>query len=58
MTVSTRRRVGVRSLPAVLRLTRAARRALEDVEQLNATVRLEILRTDAPNRVLTVPVRL
>lgn len=46
------------SLPAVLRLSRAARRALADVEHLTATVRLEILRTDAPNRVLTVPVRL
>ncbi len=44
-----------KSLPAVLRLTRAARRALADVEHLEATVRLEILRTDAPNRVLAVP---
>ena len=47
-----------RSLPVDLRLTRAARRALADVEHLKATVRLEILRTDAPNRVLTVPVSL
>jgi hypothetical protein len=45
-------------LPAVLRLSRAARRALAEVEHLNASVRLEILGTDAPNRVLTVPVRL
>lgn len=47
-----------KSLPAVLRLSRAARKALAGVEHLNASVRLEILRTDAPNRVLTVPVRL
>jgi hypothetical protein len=47
-----------KSLPAVLRLSRAARRALADVEHLNASVRLEILGTDAPNRVLTIPVRL
>lgn len=47
-----------RSLPVDLRLTRAARRALANTEHLNATVRLEILRTDAPNRVLTVPVSL
>lgn len=47
-----------KSLPAVLRLTRAARRALADVEHLRAVARLEILRTDAPNRVLTVPVSL
>ena len=47
-----------KSLPVDLRLTRAASRALADVDHLEATVRLEILRTDAPNRVLTVPVRL
>jgi hypothetical protein len=47
-----------RSLPVDLRLTRAARRALADTEHLKATVRLEILRSDAPNRVLTVPVSL
>ena len=47
-----------KSLPAVLRLSGAARRALADAEHLKATVRLEILRTDAPNRVLTVPVSL
>ena len=47
-----------KSLPVDLRLTRAARRALADVESLKATVRLEILRSDAPNRVLTVPVKL
>ena len=47
-----------KSLPAVLRLTGAARRALADVEHLRGIVRLEILRTDAPNRVLKVPVRL
>ena len=47
-----------RSLPVDLRLTRSASRALADVDHLEATVRLEILRTDAPNRVLTVPVSL
>lgn len=47
-----------KSLPAVIRLSGAARRALADTEHLKATVRLEILRTDAPNRVLTVPVSL
>ena len=47
-----------KSLPAVVRLSGAARRALADAEHLKAAVRLEILRTDAPNRVLTVPVSL
>ena len=47
-----------KSLPAVIRLSGAARRALADTEHLKATVRLEILRTDAPNRVLTIPVSL
>lgn len=47
-----------RSLPVDLRLTRAARRALVDVDRLDATIRLEILRSDAPNRVLRVPVSL
>ena len=47
-----------RSLPVDLRLTRSASRALADVDHLEATVRLEILRTDAPNRVLMVPVSL
>jgi hypothetical protein len=47
-----------KALPAVLRLSSAARRALADVEHLNATVRLEILNSDAPNRVLTVLVSL
>ena len=47
-----------KSLPAVVRLTGAARRALADVEHLRGIVRLEILRTDAPNRVLKVLVRL
>ena len=44
--------------PAVIRLTAAARRALAGVAQLRATVRLEILRSDAPNRVLIVPIKL
>lgn len=43
---------------AVIRLTPAARRRMLDVQHLRVTVRLEILRSDAPNRVLTVPVRL
>ena len=43
---------------AVIRLTPAARRRLLDVRHLRVTVRLEILRSDAPNRVLTVPVTL
>jgi len=37
----------------VIRLSRATRRALAGVERLAATVRLEILRSKAPNRVLT-----
>jgi hypothetical protein len=47
-----------KALPAVLRVSRAARAALAGEEHLKATVRLEILHSDAPNRVLTVPVEL
>jgi hypothetical protein len=43
---------------AVIRLTAAARRALAGVGHVTVTVRLEILRSDAPNRVLSVPVTL
>jgi hypothetical protein len=44
--------------PAVVRLTAAAERALRDETGLSATVRLELLGTKAPNRVLNVSVRL
>jgi hypothetical protein len=43
---------------AVIRLTPAARRALAGVRHVRVTLRLEILRSDAPNRLLIVPVRL
>jgi hypothetical protein len=44
--------------PAAIRLSRAARRALDGETGLTAKVRATILHSDAPNRVLTVPVRL
>jgi hypothetical protein len=44
--------------PAAIRLTGAARRALSGETGLTAKVRATILHSDAPNRVLTVPVRL
>jgi hypothetical protein len=44
--------------PAAIRLTAAARRALRGETQLTARVRATILHSDAPNRVLTVPVTL
>lgn len=43
---------------AVIRLTPAARLALAGVGHIRLSLRLEILRSDAPNRVLIVPVRL
>jgi hypothetical protein len=43
---------------AVIRLTPAARRALAGVRHVRVMLRLEILRSDAPNRVLIVPIRL
>jgi hypothetical protein len=43
---------------AVIRVTLAARRALAKVRHIRVTLRLEILRSDAPNRVLIVPIRL
>ena len=46
------------SLQAVIRLTRAARNALEGVESLRATVRLTLPRSTSPDKVLTVPVSL
>ncbi|HET9507863.1 MAG TPA: hypothetical protein VFO81_07955 [Gaiellaceae bacterium] len=45
-------------LRAVIRLSAGARRALAGVDEARATVRLEILRSDAPNRVLAVHVSL
>jgi hypothetical protein len=45
-------------LPATIRLTSAARRALGGEESLSAVLRLTLQKTDAPNRVLTVPVEL
>ena len=45
-------------LPAAVRLTADAKRALEGETGLSATLRLTLLKTKAPNRVLTVPVRL
>lgn len=46
------------SLPAVITLSGEARRALRGVDDVTTTVRLELLRTSAPNRVLTVRVPL
>lgn len=45
-------------LRAVVRLSRAVRRALAGIESLRTTVRVQILRSDAPNRVLVKPVTL
>jgi hypothetical protein len=45
-------------LPAVIRLTAAARRKLAGQDRLSSVVRLTLLKTDAPNRVLNVPVNL
>jgi hypothetical protein len=44
--------------PAAIRLNRAAARALHDADGLTAKVRATILHSDAPNRVLTIPVEL
>jgi hypothetical protein len=46
------------SLPAVIRLTGKAGRRLDGVASVRAVVRLTLLKTDAPNRVLLVPVTL
>jgi hypothetical protein len=46
------------SLPATIRLTSAARRALAGQTSLSAFLRVRLLGSDAPNRVLTVPVEL
>ena len=45
-------------LPAVVRLTRRAKRALEGETSLDATVRLELRRSKSPDRFLSVPVSL
>ena len=45
-------------LPATIRLTPSARRALAGEAALRATVRVTILHSSAPNRTLDVPVRL
>ena len=41
-----------------MRLTRAARRALEDESALNATIRLELPESEVPDRFMEVPVTL
>jgi hypothetical protein len=45
-------------LPATIRLTSAARKALAGEQSLSAVLRLTLQKSDAPNRVLTVPVEL
>jgi hypothetical protein len=45
-------------LRASVRLSREARRALTRAPHLEGIVRLEILRSEAPNRVLTLPIKL
>jgi len=46
------------SLHATIRLKRAARRALEDVDSLRGVVKLTLPRSTAPDKTLTVPVAL
>jgi hypothetical protein len=46
------------SLHATIRLKRAARRALEDVDDLRGVVKLTLPRSTAPDKTLTVPVAL
>ena len=45
-------------LPATIRLTREAREALEGRDSMSAVLRLTLLKSNAPNRVTTVPVEL
>jgi hypothetical protein len=45
-------------LPATIRLTSAARKALADRDSLSASLRVTLLKSSAPNRVMTVPVEL
>jgi hypothetical protein len=47
-----------RALPAAIRLSREAHRALEGETGLNATVQLELTKSTVPERFLTVPVTL
>ena len=47
-----------RALPAAVRLTRAARNALEGEDALNATVRLELPKSTAIKRIMRLPVTL
>jgi hypothetical protein len=52
-------RVGAgRPLPAVVRLTRAARRALDGSTALNATLRLDLPKSTVPDRILSQAVTL
>jgi hypothetical protein len=46
------------SLAATIRLKRAARKALEDVDSLRAVVRLTLPKSTSPDKTLTVPVAL
>jgi hypothetical protein len=46
------------SLAATIRLDKAARKALKDVDSLDATVRLTLPKSTAPDKTLTVPVTL
>jgi hypothetical protein len=56
---STRGRIKPgRPLPAAVRLTREARRALDGEQNLNATVRLELPRSKVPERFISLPVTL
>jgi hypothetical protein len=56
---SVRGTLGYRqSLPATIRLSDAAREAIDGRETLSAALRVTLLGTDAPSRVLTVPVSL
>jgi hypothetical protein len=49
---------GGRALPAVIRFSREASRALEGETGLNATVRLELTKSTVPERFISVPVTL
>lgn len=46
------------ALPATIQITRRARKALDGVPHLKARLRLTLVHSKAPNRVLTVPVTL
>lgn len=56
---SVRGTLGYRQkLPATIRLTGEARKALAGRDSLSAVLRLTLLKTNAPNRVTTVPVEI